>query len=511
MKEPSGYNTRVFLPLSGQTVPAYELNHTGMQHIYLLLRNNRQTGPHSLEELIQLGFQQHDLIWIEGKSYGWSSPTEIDILKPYLTPQKNNEEPMPAEQAVPVQYPVEQPSATPVPKKVFVKLPVSFQSAPSVPLPSSRETVRPASDPEQTLEQKAEALRQRAQAYQPQAAGASRNETIREAIKTNYNRTLEQAEEEYTSWIYQKKTKKKSPFTKGRLLTAGSAVLLLAAGWWISGSFRGSAYTPSVNSAIPSTTPTTGVVSETAQPVEEPSLAATTASLEQTTPKSGSIQYSLPKQTPVKEAIKKPVKIVSEKQGTTAPSVTKAELPPQTRQQEPEATSETVRQPEAKTVQAPAPEEKKRRKLKEVLGDIFKKKEPKEQTAQEDPQPAETTRNGRTATRRGEESSSAAPSVVNLADQVEVRDNKSEKDWMMGVQGLKVTLYNRSSLPLKSAQVEVLYYSDENSLLYKKVLSFENIPSKKSMTLSAPDHRLADHVDYKVLSATGLQDAYASY
>jgi hypothetical protein len=82
---------------------------------------------------------------------------------------------------------------------------------------------------------------------------------------------------------------------------------------------------------------------------------------------------------------------------------------------------------------------------------------------------------------------------------------------MMGVQGLKVTLYNRSSLPLKSAQVEVLYYSDENSLLYKKVLSFENIPSKKSMTLSAPDHRLADHVDYKVLSATGLQDAYASY
>ena len=55
-----------------------------MQKVYLLLRNNRQTGPHSLEELLQLQLQPFDLIWVEGKSYGWAYPTEVESLKPFV-------------------------------------------------------------------------------------------------------------------------------------------------------------------------------------------------------------------------------------------------------------------------------------------------------------------------------------------------------------------------------------------------------------------------------------------
>jgi hypothetical protein len=80
---------------------------------------------------------------------------------------------------------------------------------------------------------------------------------------------------------------------------------------------------------------------------------------------------------------------------------------------------------------------------------------------------------------------------------------------MMGVQGLKITLYNRSTTTVNKAIVEVLYYSEQNSLLEKKTIQFSNIASKKSQTIAATDHRLADHVEYKIISATGIEDAYA--
>ena len=56
-----------------------------MQKIYSLLRNNKQSGPYTLEELLQLKLKPFDLVWVEGKSGGWSYPTEIDSLKIYVT------------------------------------------------------------------------------------------------------------------------------------------------------------------------------------------------------------------------------------------------------------------------------------------------------------------------------------------------------------------------------------------------------------------------------------------
>ena len=55
-----------------------------MQKVYLLLRDNQQTGPFSLEELIRFDLKPFDLIWIEGKSAGWYYPQEIQALQPHL-------------------------------------------------------------------------------------------------------------------------------------------------------------------------------------------------------------------------------------------------------------------------------------------------------------------------------------------------------------------------------------------------------------------------------------------
>ena len=50
---------------------------------YLLLRNNKESGPYSIDELLKLGLKAYDLIWVQGKSAAWRYPSEVDELKPY--------------------------------------------------------------------------------------------------------------------------------------------------------------------------------------------------------------------------------------------------------------------------------------------------------------------------------------------------------------------------------------------------------------------------------------------
>ncbi|MBS1738512.1 MAG: DUF4339 domain-containing protein [Bacteroidetes bacterium] len=51
---------------------------------YLLLRNNKQTGPYSLEELQEMELKPFDLVWIERKSSAWRYPSEIKDLEAYI-------------------------------------------------------------------------------------------------------------------------------------------------------------------------------------------------------------------------------------------------------------------------------------------------------------------------------------------------------------------------------------------------------------------------------------------
>ncbi len=50
---------------------------------YLLLRDNKESGPYLLDDLVRLGLKPYDLVWIEGKSAAWRYPSEINELKPY--------------------------------------------------------------------------------------------------------------------------------------------------------------------------------------------------------------------------------------------------------------------------------------------------------------------------------------------------------------------------------------------------------------------------------------------
>jgi len=53
---------------------------------YLLLRNNKESGPFTLEEIKVMSLKAYDLIWVVGKSAAWRYPGEIPDLSAFAPP-----------------------------------------------------------------------------------------------------------------------------------------------------------------------------------------------------------------------------------------------------------------------------------------------------------------------------------------------------------------------------------------------------------------------------------------
>jgi hypothetical protein len=63
-----------------------------MEKVYLLLRNNQQTGPFTIGELLQQQLRHSDMIWIEGKSNAWTYLSELE-LTPFVKKTENVQHP----------------------------------------------------------------------------------------------------------------------------------------------------------------------------------------------------------------------------------------------------------------------------------------------------------------------------------------------------------------------------------------------------------------------------------
>lgn len=61
---------------------------------FLLLRDNQERGPFSLQELKDMGLRPNDLIWIEGESLAWNYPSKIAELKSISNPFSYRDSPV---------------------------------------------------------------------------------------------------------------------------------------------------------------------------------------------------------------------------------------------------------------------------------------------------------------------------------------------------------------------------------------------------------------------------------
>lgn len=424
-----------------------------MQKIYVLLRNDKQTGPYSLEEIIQFDLKPYDLIWIEGKSAGWYYPQEIGALHPYLRflPQK----PKPA---------VAPTTATASP--VFVAMPPTprVQAAQPAPLPDAPVFV-------------AETSTRSADAFSKMEAPSA---SFEEAI---YAQFIPPAEKEtvYTTTVAPPKQQKKNTLTvAGGVMAVLVVAGVFAASWMLNRRSYDEAVIPPSESAAPVADE---ISSMAVAKTNDTKNTVTSSGQKSRLQRSNAASRKAP-------AIKQPV---SQKQKATIVSPPEAvnnrhatANPPN--EEKPVLTAEGTATAPAETT---APQEKKK-KLRDKILDLFKKK-PEEQKSDE-AQPADNSGGERTATRREAD--------ANLAQMVSVRFDVPN-DWMMGIKGAKATLVNRSNEKIAKATVEVLYYNDDNELLQKKVITFSKIDGKDSQTIAIPDHATATRVDYNVVSVEG--------
>jgi len=61
-----------------------------MERVYLILRNNQQSGPFTIGELLQQHLLPSDMIWVEGRSTAWTYLSELE-LTPFISSQPASE------------------------------------------------------------------------------------------------------------------------------------------------------------------------------------------------------------------------------------------------------------------------------------------------------------------------------------------------------------------------------------------------------------------------------------
>lgn len=409
-----------------------------MEKVYRLLRNNQQTGPHTLDELLQLGLKPYDLIWVEGRSAGWQYPSEVPTLKQYA-PQP---QPEPKKETKKIEEPnTEEQKKKPL-RRIFVSKPTS-SSAPSA----------PSSEPSYSIEEKAEALRQRIANYTPSSSGND--------LQTRYQKEVDDIGVDYGAWLYEKRKKKKN---YGKMIVL-PLVLTAAA-------FAAYKYWPASDS--PLTVLPSAMVAAPQKEQENTSLSSeeSSAAIDSTYVLDTARAYPETRNSFAVPGSKKATL------GKTSPDTVQEILQEET--PEPVVTEPVIVQKEDKPEVQVAEPEKKKKGIKGFFGKLFGKKKDKKEEVVE-------------------------PSIVDITGQVELKNSRSSTGgFMMGVQNQKLTLSNRSSTKLVKATVEVSYYSENNSLLEKRTIVFQEISPRSSGTLPVPDHRTADHAVFKIVSATGL-------
>jgi hypothetical protein len=390
----------------------------------------------------------NDLIWIEGESYGWQTPSEIQHLKAYMNQSPEHKNSFDGRRHA------AEGNASVQSRHVFVSLPAPYHPSPSMP-------------EEVSIEERADLLRKKVQTL----AAEERTNSSAENISTHTGKI------DYTGWAFKKK--EKSSVNSKIIVACSLGLILIAVIGWLA-STQDSSEKKSSEVVLRQTSHASEPVDLHEAPVivnaEETSADQPTGRDEPAVVTNASTaQMRLQKNTMMVGEVQRPLSVSENKEITN--DVSAEENVPQEAEQK---------------------REKKRRTLKEVIHSLFAKQD----VTEAEQQTTSVITNGERITRKRDEGN-GQEAPVSLVDAIDIRLQSTGDDWMMGVQNLKVKLYNNSDVKLSTATIQLLYYSEDNVQLDKKTIQFSNVPSRKSQTIAAPDHRTADHVTYEIISATG--------
>lgn len=492
-----------------------------MQKVYLLLRSNKQTGPYSLEELLHLNLKPFDLVWVEGRSAAWQYPSEIPSLKPYVPETPHADVPFKPIATAVMEEKISQsensnPAKTEIPKKVFVSIPKIYappkeqKTFPEQTASNMHEAYLPSAEQKEEIKTAAVSYTHSATLH-PQQKSAEQD-----VIQTNYSRPHNNVEEDYANWVYKQKTKKKASVNPKDLVLTVFILAVIAGGYYVISR-------PSVvHPVLPANKAATQIIQ---QPIENnadetkmprQSVASNTNNVSSTNNISANSKPAMQS----KNLKKKNPLTVSQNQSHSSVAQRQNPMPVEKTNSNIQGNNNDIsfKEPEVKQQQEENLPSEKKKKLGDVIKNIFSKKEKKEQLKNDQvvlENPKSATNRQATKRNTGDNSSNDNShlheiSSAALMEQVSLSSNAPD-NWMMGVKNLKIILQNRSSVTIQAASVTVNYYNENNELLEKKLVYFSNVPPKSKATVAAPDHKFADHVDFNLATVSAKEDRYASY
>jgi hypothetical protein len=504
---------------------------------YLLLRNNKETGPHTMEELVKMGLKAYDLVWSNGRSAAWRYPGEIEELKPYApvveeqpfdrfykketsvstnpvaeikqsTPAAVSQTPLPVtteqvpEVEKPVTIPVQQSQPAFVPgKSVFVAMPVQP--------PVKQEPVVAAT----TASTDNYSQYQQYQPSQKIITTPKENIVIQEnpvTAEIKYQQPLDEIKEMYVKTLQQRKHRiAKKALVFNVLKKAAVVALIIGTGVIIGFSMK------SKNVAKPSATIDTPVTQKDpvvqtpalTQPVEEqgsPTILPSDDASDNSTDNSiSSSQQNAAKElantqvskTPIREvqqeAVKQPQRqpanMVRDRSTDIVEEPVK-QLPPAPRQQSP-----TYRQPD-QGLQIDNRTGERSRKTRDESTPV----QMQSQEREEEEVPVREERNVRP-------SGPKAMMKQVITKNVSVESNDYVKVAFGGIRNLQLTVYNDSKYVLENVLVELQYLRAGGQPYRTENIQFRGIPSGSSQTIRMPDTNRGIAVTYRIVNILSNQ------
>lgn len=445
---------------------------------YLLLRNNKEKGPFSLDELIQHGLKPYDLVWVNGKSAAWRYPGEIAELKEYSPAveeqpydrffkkpsEEKKQEPVPVPQK---ETEVQQPAYIPK-KSVFVTLPGQKQQQPA----------RIKEQPVVGYEK-----------YQPSVKETAIIETAVPTIsitetpvtaEIKYSQPLDEIKEMYVKTLQDRKQKiAKKTYLNAAMKNAAVALAIVGVGILIGFAMKSNGNKPvaAAETVIPQQVAM--LPADTTEPVlqEQPSE-------EQKEEMPVDPAYEEP-QPEIGEEIKKP-EIKEQKQSSVQSPAIPAEKTIAIAPKKEAVPSEKKFVPEEE--QSPGVEINARtgERNKKVRSETTEQQE-KETTSE--PVPKAVLKNN------------------SLSKQVTVSSNDYQKVAFGGIRNLQLTVSNDSKYVLDNVVVELQYLKPSEQPLKTESIQFRSVAPGGTQTIRVPDTNRGIKVTYKITHILSVQSA----
>jgi len=514
--------------------------------LYRLLRNNKESGPYSLNDIVKLGLKPYDLVWVDGRSAAWRYPSEISELKEYAPTVE--EQPFdrffkkPASESQSNQVSGSTNPANASPQKTinesFVKnqpvqeipnsneeLPKVKETTPEIQYPSSTHQPQPikkvfVSMPETngfnpySLQQEKSIHEEKYEQYLPKPKTAQQDplpvstkpyspiniqESDETKVETKYSQSLDDIKEMYINTLVQRKTKNKRKEIIKRYVRPAMLPLLLvivgiAIGYFIS---------------------TRKKSSQSSEPISKVVVPQTTPQNKPVVPEQNS-EDPIDQQNPPHENQNSVKPAENKRQEAVTPSEEKNLSPRENNEEKKfiQPQKNNNRAADSK-ITNPATGEK-QAFVRPIKNSVQKKDVEVDPTTGErksvvrNNNDIDAGNDARSNTDRSNGNSDSKRSFLenehkDIRNLVQVKSNEYIRGTFGGIRGLELTVYNNSNYLLDEVSVELQIMKPSEQPLRTDIITFRNISANTSLTVKVPDSQRGIRVDYRITNIESKQ------